>query len=213
MPAAPPPSPSRPPCRPPPTPSRRRRPNNASAFAVVSLLLKQSGVYDDLNGEGPFTLFAPTDEAFAKLPDEVMGALLDPANREVLVTVLQNHVVEGERSAGSFIDDAAVELTTLAGETLSIEGEGELFLQTPAAPYVAVEDGRTVLVPSFIEASVPKVTITDAGGGAVPGVLDETGQGDPAGAIVTLPDITADNGIIHSISNVLVPQSVIDGLQ
>ena len=180
----------------------------SSAFAVVTLLLKQSGVYEELQGEGPFTLFAPTDNAFAKLPDETMAALLDPANKEALAQVLRNHVVAESRPAGSFIDGQA-QLETLAGNTITVEGEGELLLRQPAAPYVTTEDGMTAVEFAILEASVPKVTITDAGGGAVPGADDDNGVD---GSVVILPDITADNGVIHAISDVLVPQGATEGL-
>ena len=62
---------------------------------------------------------------------------------------------------------------------------------------------------AILEASVPKVTITDAGGGATPGAGGEDGA---EGSVVILPDITADNGVIHAISDVLVPQGAAEGL-
>ena len=182
--------------------------DQSSAFAVVTLLLKQSGVYDELQGEGPFTLFAPTDQAFAKLPDETMAALLDPANREALAAILRNHVVTGRHPAGEFID-GQTELETLAGNTIAVEGEGELLLRQPAAPYVTTEGDMTAVEFAILEASVPKVTITDAGGGATPGTGDDDGVD---GSIVILPDVTADNGVIHAISDVLVPQGAAEGL-
>ncbi|WP_420393700.1 fasciclin domain-containing protein [Acuticoccus sp.] len=175
--------------------------NQSSAFAVVTLLIKRAGIEDELNGEGPITLFAPTDQAFAKLPDDVMASLLDPANREMLRAILTNHVVEGMHPAGEFIDTTA-QLTTLAGNTLAIEGDGELLLREPAAPYVTTEGDMTAVEYAILEASVPKVTISDAGGGRVPGGTD---GGDASGAVVILPDITADNGVIHAVSEVLVP--------
>lgn len=180
----------------------------SSAFAVVTLLLKQSGVYEELQAEGPFTLFAPTDNAFAKLPDETMAALLDPANRETLATLLRNHVVQGEMPAGSFIDQQK-EIETLAGNTITVEGEGELLLRNPAAPYLTTHEGQPALESAILEASVPLVTILDAGGGATPG---EGGDDGVDGSVVILPDITADNGIIHAISDVLVPQGATEGL-
>ena len=182
--------------------------DQSSAFAVVTLLLKTSGVYDELQGEGPYTLFAPTDQAFAKLDDATMGKLLDPANKEMLASILRNHVVEGRHPAGEFIDGQS-QLDTLAGNTLSIEGDGELLLRQPAAPYITSEDGQTAVEFAILEASVPKVTITDAGGGAVPG---QGGDDGADGSVVILPDITADNGVIHAISDVLVPQDMAEGL-
>ena len=182
--------------------------DQSSAFAIVTLLLKRSGVYEELQGEGPYTLFAPTDQAFAKLDDATMDALLDPANAEMLASLLRNHVVEGAHPAGEFID-GQTQIDTLAGNTLAVEGEGELLLRQPAAPYITEEDGQTAVEFSILEASVPKVTITDAGGGATPGAGGDDGAD---GSVVILPDITADNGVIHAISDVLIPQDMAEGL-
>lgn len=178
--------------------------NNASAFAVATLLIEHADLEETLNGEGPFTFFAPGDEAFDKIDKETMGALLDPANKEALVTLLQGHIVEGQRPAGEFIDQT-VELTTLAGTTLTIEGGGELLLRNGAAPKLTTHDGKPALEQAILEASVPLVTITGVGD-VTPG---EGGDDGVDGSVVTLPDITAGNGIIHAISDVLVPADLL----
>lgn len=182
--------------------------NNASSFAVATLLIKRAGLEEALNAEGPFTLFVPADNAFAKLPDEVMLALLDEKNKEKLATLLRNHVVQGKLEAGAFIDKSQ-QLETLAGNQITVEGNGELLLRQPAAPEIKRENGRVVTDYTVLEAGVPLVSITDAGGGATPG----TGNDDGVDAsVVLLPDITASNGVIHAISDVLVPEGFTDGL-
>ena len=182
--------------------------NNASAFAIANLLIKRAGLTETLSGEGPFTLFAPTDEAFDKLPDGTLDALLDPANKEALAALLKNHVVSGKLVGGDFIDKSQ-ELETLAGNTISVEGKGELLLRNPAAPYVTMHEGKVAVESAIIEASVPLVQITDAGGGATPGAGDDDGVD---ASVVILPDLTTGNGVIHAISDVLVPQGALDGL-
>lgn len=183
--------------------------NNASAFAVANLLIERAGLAETLAGEGPYTLFAPTDEAFDKLPVEQFQALLDPANKEVLVELLKNHVVEGRLTGGDFIDKTQ-EVTTLAGNTIKVEGKGELLLRNAAAPRLTTHEGKVALEPAIIEASVPLVKIIDAGGGAVPG---EGGDDGVDASVVILPDLTAGNGIIHAVSDVLVPKGALDKLK
>ena len=63
------------------------------SFATLLAALEASGLADELKGAGPFTLFAPTDEAFEALPTGAVEALLQPANREDLVALLAYHVV------------------------------------------------------------------------------------------------------------------------
>lgn len=69
--------------------------SNGSFTTLVSAL-KAAGLAETLQGEGPFTVFAPTDEAFAKLPQDAVQDLLKPENKEVLVKILRYHVVPNE---------------------------------------------------------------------------------------------------------------------
>jgi uncharacterized surface protein with fasciclin (FAS1) repeats len=76
-----------------------------------------------LEGEGPFTVFAPTNEAFDALPAGELDRLLKPANKEELATVLKNHVVSGEVMSSDLSDGQKVE--TLAGETVTVSINGD----------------------------------------------------------------------------------------
>lgn len=66
----------------------------AGKFNTLATALTQAGLIDTLNGEGPFTVFAPTDEAFAKIPAETLQAVL--ADKEKLTAILTYHVVAGK---------------------------------------------------------------------------------------------------------------------
>ncbi|WP_313410092.1 fasciclin domain-containing protein [Aeromicrobium sp.] len=77
---------------------------------------------DTLNGAPALTVFAPTDDAFAKVPAADLDALL--ADKDQLTTVLTHHVVEGEIAP----EDLAGEHETLAGDTITVEGSGEEFM-------------------------------------------------------------------------------------
>ena len=65
-------------------------------FKTLAAALTAAGLVDALKGDGPFTVFAPNDEAFAKLPKETLASLLKPENKDKLVDILTYHVVSGE---------------------------------------------------------------------------------------------------------------------
>ncbi len=68
----------------------------AGSFNTLVAAVKAAGLVDTLKGEGPFTVFAPTDEAFAKLPAGTIDTLLKPENKQMLVDILTYHVVAGK---------------------------------------------------------------------------------------------------------------------
>ena len=71
----------------------------AGSFKTLVAAVKAAGLVDTLKGEGPFTVFAPTDEAFAKLPKGTVESLLKPENKQKLVSILTYHVVPGQNLA------------------------------------------------------------------------------------------------------------------
>lgn len=92
----------------------------AGSFETLLTALQAAGLAETLKGEGPFTVFAPTDDAFAALPDGALDGLL--ADPQALTRVLTYHVVPGRITAAEIAD---VPLTTLEGGTLAIEvGDG-----------------------------------------------------------------------------------------
>ena len=68
----------------------------AGSFKTLVTAVKAAGLVDTLKGKGPFTVFAPTDEAFAKLPNGTLDKLLKPENKKQLVAILTYHVVPGK---------------------------------------------------------------------------------------------------------------------
>lgn len=72
-------------------------------FDTLVAAVQAAGLAETLKGEGPFTVFAPTDEAFAKLPDGTVEELLKPENKEQLVAVLTYHVVPGKVTAADVV--------------------------------------------------------------------------------------------------------------
>lgn len=90
----------------------------AGRFATLAAALRSSGLDSVLQGAGPFTLFAPTDAAFARLPPAQREALLAPGAGDRLRAVLAHHVVPGMATAADL--QTTRELTTLAGSTLHV---------------------------------------------------------------------------------------------
>ncbi len=90
-------------------------------FTTLASAIESAGLTDALSGEGPFTVFAPTDDAFSALPDGVLDRLLDPANAETLTAVLRHHVVAGRLAAA---DLTAGDLETIGGTTLAVALDG-----------------------------------------------------------------------------------------
>ena len=75
----------------------------AGTFNTLAAALTAADLVDTLKGEGPFTVFAPTDEAFAKLPEGTVEDLLKPENKDQLVAVLTYHVVPGKVMAADVV--------------------------------------------------------------------------------------------------------------
>jgi uncharacterized surface protein with fasciclin (FAS1) repeats len=95
---------------------------SAGQFNTLATALKAADLVTTLKGDGPFTVFAPTDEAFAKLPEGTVESLLEPENRDQLVSILTYHVVPGKVMAADVVK--LKEATTVNGENISIKSEG-----------------------------------------------------------------------------------------
>jgi len=93
----------------------------AGSFKTLAAALKAGGLVETLQGKGPFTVFAPTDEAFAKLPAGTVETLLKPENKAQLVSVLTYHVVPGKVAAAQVVDLNAA--ATVNGQRVDIKAE------------------------------------------------------------------------------------------
>ena len=126
----------------------------AGSFKTLVTALKAAGLDSTLRGAGPFTVFAPTDDAFAKLPPGTVEGLLRPENKAKLASILTYHVVSGRVSAAD-----ASKLTsakTVEGQSLKIDASGgqvHIDKATVVTPDIACTNGvihviDTVLLPS-----------------------------------------------------------------
>jgi uncharacterized surface protein with fasciclin (FAS1) repeats len=95
----------------------------AGSFSTLVAAVKAAGLVDTLKGDGPFTVFAPTDEAFAKLPEGTVENLLKPENVEQLRAVLTYHVVSGKVMAAEVVGLSSAK--TVQGPSVTVATEGD----------------------------------------------------------------------------------------
>ena len=91
----------------------------AGQFSTLVAAVQAAGLVDTLKGEGPFTVFAPNDAAFAALPAGTVENLLKPENKDQLIAVLTYHVVPGKVMSGD-ITGKSLEVATVQGSNLSV---------------------------------------------------------------------------------------------
>ncbi len=94
----------------------------AGSFSTLVAAVEAAGLVETLKGEGPFTVFAPTDEAFAALPEGTVESLLMPENKDQLVAILTYHVVPGKVMSTDLTN--GMEATTVEGSDVTIMTEG-----------------------------------------------------------------------------------------
>ena len=94
----------------------------AGQFKTLAAALKAAGLIDTLKGGGPFTVFAPTDEAFAKLPKGTVEDLLKPENKAKLTAILTYHVVAGKVMAADVVK--VKEAKTVQGSSIKVNAMG-----------------------------------------------------------------------------------------
>lgn len=93
---------------------------NAGSFTTLVTALKAAGLVDTLKGPGPFTVFAPNDAAFAKLPEGTVANLLKPENKAKLVAILTYHVVPGKIMSGD-ITGKKMDVKSVEGSNLAVD--------------------------------------------------------------------------------------------
>lgn len=113
-------------------------------FETLVAALQTAGLAEVLQGEGPFTVFAPTDQAFAQLPPGTVEGLLEPENRDQLVAILKYHVIPGR----VYSDEAAKvrEASTLQGTAVPVEASGSRLKIGPATVKIADLDATNGVI-------------------------------------------------------------------
>lgn len=115
---------------------------NSQIHTTLVAAVQAAGLVDTLSGPGPFTVFAPTNSAFAALPPGTVETLLQPANRQQLASVLTYHVVPGRLSAADLMSriragGGSARLTTVNGGTLTARMQGSSVVLVDASSNTA----------------------------------------------------------------------------
>jgi len=98
---------------------------SAGDFKTLVAAVKAAGLVDTLKGEGPFTVLAPTDEAFAKLPEGTVESLLKPENKAKLVAILTYHVIPSKAMAADVVKLDGKTVKSVQGGVIKVSVDGE----------------------------------------------------------------------------------------
>jgi uncharacterized surface protein with fasciclin (FAS1) repeats len=127
---------------------------NSKDHTTLVAAVKAAGLVDTLQSAGPFTVFAPTNAAFAKLPAGTVDTLLKPENKPKLTAVLTYHVVPGRLTAAALMK--AVKDGNGEAKFKTVEGE-ELTIKQPSAGKLTVTDSKgdtsTVTIPDVLQSN------------------------------------------------------------
>ncbi len=115
----------------------------AGSFSTLLAAAEAAGLVETLKGDGPFTVFAPTDEAFAALPEGTVEDLLKPENKEQLVSILTYHVVPGKVMSGDLSDDMAA--TTVQGSDIMIDLDNGVMVEEATVVSADIETSNGVI--------------------------------------------------------------------
>lgn len=121
-------------------------------FSTLVTAVKAAGLVETLSGKGPFTVFAPTNDAFAKLPEGTVGTLVKPENKAMLTDILTYHVVSGKVMASDVVaaikaNNGSFETNTVMGEKITLMMDGENVVIKDA------KGGKSVIIMTDVAAS------------------------------------------------------------
>jgi uncharacterized surface protein with fasciclin (FAS1) repeats len=104
----------------------------AGSFKTLVAAVKAAGLVETLKGEGPFTVLAPTDEAFAKLPAGTVESLLKPENKDKLIALLTYHVIPAKALAADVVKLDGKSVKSVEGSPIKVEVEGKTVMMNNA---------------------------------------------------------------------------------
>ena len=116
----------------------------AGSFGTLVAAVKAAGLVDTLKGEGPYTVFAPTDDAFAKLPAGTVESLLKPENKARLQSILTYHVVPGKVMSSDVVKVSSAK--TVQGQDLAVSAQnGQVMVDNAKVVQVDIEAANGVI--------------------------------------------------------------------
>ncbi len=116
----------------------------AGQFKTLVAAVQAADLVETLKGDGPFTVFAPTDEAFAKLPEGTVDDLLKPENKDQLIAILTYHVVPGKIMSGDIAGKTA-DVETVQGSTLAVDAMDGVKVDTATVISADIETSNGVI--------------------------------------------------------------------
>lgn len=122
----------------------------AGNFNTLAAALTAAGLVETLKGEGPFTVFAPTDAAFAALPAGTVEDLLKPENKDKLVAILTYHVVPGKVMSTDLTEGMKAKTVNGAEVTITLDGGPKVNGAVISTPDVAASNGVIHVIDSVI---------------------------------------------------------------
>merc|ERR1712166_1072576 len=168
----------------------------AGVFDTLVAALGAADLVDVLSGEGPFTVFAPTDDAFAALPDGLVTGLLEPDNKGALTSILTNHVVSGQVLSTDLEDGMTA--TTLQGEDVTVDltdgvmiNDSEVVMADVMTSNGVIHVIDAVLVPPSIDVAAFLETCSETTPVVVVVPVDNNSLIDDTNDIVTLAESTS----------------------
>jgi uncharacterized surface protein with fasciclin (FAS1) repeats len=169
------------------------------SFKTLVAAVKAAGLAETLASDGPFTVFAPTDEAFAALPKGVVETLLKPENKGLLVKILTYHVVAGK----------VLSTDLKSGSVNSLQGS-PITVKLVVPPAMSMDKMPTDKVPA--KADKP---IVPAPAAAIPDPMASKPMAPKPVTTITvnqatvkIADVAASNGVIHAIDQVILPPDI-----
>ncbi|WP_300032468.1 fasciclin domain-containing protein [uncultured Roseobacter sp.] len=116
---------------------------NAGTFETLVAAVSAADLVDTLKSEGPFTVFAPTDEAFAALPEGTVETLLKPENKDQLIAILTYHVVPGKVMSTDLTDDMTA--ATVQGSEITIDLDNGVMINDATVTSADIETSNGVI--------------------------------------------------------------------
>jgi uncharacterized surface protein with fasciclin (FAS1) repeats len=116
---------------------------DAGSFGTLVAAVQAAGLVETLKGEGPFTVFAPTDEAFAALPEGTVESLLLPENKDQLVAILTYHVIPGKVMSTDLTDD--MDAATVQGSSVTIDLDNGVMIENANVTTADIEASNGVI--------------------------------------------------------------------
>ncbi len=127
---------------------------SAGIFETLVAAVSAAGLVDTLKGEGPLTVFAPNDDAFAKLPSGTVESLLKPENIDQLVAILTYHVIPGRILSGEL--PAIANVATVQGSTIEVKKDDEVVTVNQATVIQADVEATNGVIHIIDQVIIPK---------------------------------------------------------